>query len=559
MTDMLDQPAADEPRNPSKDERESKSRGRLFYARQVVSVILVLLVVACIVAVVLARAKGETIGFDVANVLTFVLTALSLILCIPLILLRTRFSLFARLMMVSVVVLLICAPLLTVRIDGFDGRLVPIVRWAWEEKPAPLTDAPKVSGEAEADLTTRTEADFPQFLGPDRNLDLPNTFLVRDWRAAPPQLVWRRPIGAGWSGFAVVNGFAVTMEQRGSDEVITCYAVESGNVIWAHSYAARHETVMGGLGPRCTPTIDEGMVYALGATGILTCVRGNDGELVWRDDLLQRCGVTEEEELRAVSWGRAASPLVVDDLLVVPLGGPQDPEQGPRFSLVAFDKITGETRWTGGDQQVGYASPSLATLCSEQQILIMNEDSVSGHRIDDGEVLWSYPLPGKSNAEANCSQAVAVSGDRVVLTNRRMAELIQVRSGPDGSMTAESIWVGRGKLKTKFTNVVVRDGFIYGLSDGILECVELDTGKRRWKNRRGDYGHGQILAVGDVLLVQAETGEVAMVELNPDQLVELGRFEALSERTWNTPCLYGSRLLVRNASEAACYRVQLRD
>jgi outer membrane protein assembly factor BamB len=151
-----------------------------------------------------------------------------------------------------------------------------------------------------------------------------------------------------------------------------------------------------------------------------------------------------------------------------------------------------------------------------------------------------------------------VSGDRVVLTNRRGSELIQVIRAGDQKLEADSVWLGRGKLKTKFTNVVVHKGYIYGLSDGLLECVELETGRRGWKSRRGYYGHGQILKVGDLLLVQAETGEVVLVELTPDELIELGRFAALTELTWNTPCLYGSLLLVRNGSQAACYRLKLR-
>ena len=129
-------------------------------------------------------------------------------------------------------------------------------------------------------------------------------------------------------------------------------------------------------------------------------------------------------------------------------------------------------------------------------------------------------------------------------------------------MTGRSPRYGQqpGVLKTKFTNVAIRDGFAYGLSDGILECIEVDTGKRRWKNRRGgDFGHGQILLVGDVILVQAESGDVVMVEANPVELVELGRFPALSDQTWNNLCLYGRYLLVRNSVEAACYELPLRD
>ncbi len=240
--------------------------------------------------------------------------------------------------------------------------------------------------------------------------------------------------------------------------------------------------------------------------------------------------------------------------MIVPLGGPRT---GPCYSLAALDRSSGELLWKGGDQQVGYASPALATLCGREQILIMNESSVSGHALDTGAVLWSYPWEGKSNMNANCSQPVPLGGDRLLLSNRQQCEAIQLTADGDSGITAESLWLGRGRLKTKFTNVVIRNEYAYGLSDGLLECVDTTDGRRMWKTRKGDYGHGQLLAVGDVLLVQAEEGAVVLVELNPDRLVELGRIPALSDLTWNTPCLAGPLLLVRNRSEAACYRLAL--
>jgi len=110
-------------------------------------------------------------------------------------------------------------------------------------------------------------------------------------------------------------------------------------------------------------------------------------------------------------------------------------------------------------------------------------------------------------------------------------------------------------LKAKFTNVVWRDGFLYGLDDGILTCVDAANGERRWKG--GRYGHGQTLLVDDLLLVLAEDGQVARVEAEPTAYRELGRFAALSGKTWNVPALSGSRLVVRNDREAACFELPL--
>jgi hypothetical protein len=171
-------------------------------------------------------------------------------------------------------------------------------------------------------LKDRYYFDKTYYSADNRNLYVDSVTLARDWDAQPPELVWRQEIGAGWSGFSVVNGYAVTMEQRGASELVTCYRLETGAMVWAHSEETRFESVIGGDGPRATPLIENGRVYALGATGRLLALDGADGSLVWQRDLRQQVAVSAEEEAAVVSHGRCASPLIVGDLLLVPGGGP---------------------------------------------------------------------------------------------------------------------------------------------------------------------------------------------------------------------------------------------
>jgi outer membrane protein assembly factor BamB len=314
---------------------------------------------------------------------------------------------------------------------------------------------------------------------------------------------------------------------------------------------------MGGVGPRSTPTIHQGRVYALGATGILRCLDGGTGKLIWSDDLRARYGLTVYGDEALVQWGRAASPLVVGELVIVPGGGPS----GKAKNLVAFRAETGRVVWEsenvkegGSSDQISYASPSLATVAGRQQILIVNESTASGHDPATGERLWTFPWPGGSSSFASASQAVAIDESHVLLSKGYGggAELLELISH-GLAIEIRSKWKMPKALQTKLTNVVVHDGYIYGLSEGILECVVAETGQRKWKN--GRYGHGQILGVGDLLLVLSEQGELSLVELTPAKFTLLGSLQALDGKTWNTLCLCGKRLLIRNAQEAACYEL----
>ncbi len=449
------------------------------------------------------------------------------------------------------------------RFEEVSGNFIPRFVPRSAEKPDRQLETLRASSAA-VDLTATTPEDFPQFLGPGRDLVVDGVALARDWRSVPPRLLWRQPIGAGWSGFAVVNGYALTMEQRGDQELVTCYDLETGEPRWVHEIDARYEEAVAGTGPRATPTVDGGMVYAQGATGRLVALDGATGALVWQKDLLAEYGMSAEQEAAELPYGRSGSPLISGDLVVVPAGGPSD---GRRVSLVAYHKKTGDKVWEGGEEQISCSSPALATVGGVRQILIVNESSASGHDPETGKVLWLHPREGRSNANANVSQAVAVAPDRVFLSKGYAlgAELIRLvpkgdgespRRGANGIFDTETIWQNSRVMRTKFTNAAIRDGYVYGLSDGILERIELATGERQWKG--GRYKHGQILLVDDLLLVLSEAGEMFLVEATPERKNSvLGAFQALEGKTWNTFALYGSRLVVRNGEEAACYQLPL--
>jgi outer membrane protein assembly factor BamB len=408
--------------------------------------------------------------------------------------------------------------------------------------------------------------DFPQFLGADGRGAVTNVALFTNWNERPPEEVWRREIGAGWSGFAVVGDYAVTQEQRGDQELVVCYRVADGSIVWSHSDTTRFDpgSITGGLGdigPRATPTIHDAKVITHGATGIVNCLDARTGKVIWSHDTLRDFGISN------VNWGKSNSPLVVDDTVVISVGA-----AGGK-SLVAYDLESGDVRWSAGNYRSSYASPVLATIAGVRQIVSVDEDHVTAVRAEDGDALWEVEWPGNSDSNASVSQPVPVADDHVFLSKGYGvgAELIQItRAADDGSsevggdgarLAAEPIWK-RSVMKTKMSNVVIHEGHVYGLDGGILQCIELETGGERWKSRRGRYGHGQMLLVGDVILIMTEMdGELVLVRANPSRHEELARFGVFpkGQKTWNNPALAGEYLLVRNDREAVCLRVPLAD
>lgn len=425
-----------------------------------------------------------------------------------------------------------------------------------------------------------TPQDYPRFLGNGHWAEVMGVELETDWKSQPPVEVWRRPIGAGWSAFSVAGRYAVTQEQRGTQELVTCYRLDTGEPVWVHADAARFDPAgvaegLGGVGPRATPTIHGSRIFTMGATGIVHCLDAVTGQSLWSHDVPAKFGTA------VPPWGKSCSPLVVGDMVVVSAGAPAPAvaanSDGPaadqlridtpgETSLVAFDVETGSVRWAAGSRKSSYASPVLAELAGERQVLIANESYVTAHRAADGAVLWEHPWGDANDQTASASQPIPLPGDRVFLSKGYGvgASLLSVARKPDGAYFVQPLWRPAVKrvMKTKLCNVVVRDGYVYGLDDVLLECIDLETGDIRWKKRRSpEFGHGQIMLIGGVILVLSETGELALVEASPERYIELASIRVLDDAyvTWNNPAFAPPYLVVRNGHEAACFRLPMRE
>jgi outer membrane protein assembly factor BamB len=461
-------------------------------------------------------------------------------------LLTKRFSGRSRLIGLAVVILLSFIWKASVRVDGtVDGRGMPKLVWKWSTTrlPAAKTITPQLAaGDTSLPTDPRLSqaADVPQFFGPMRNGIAPTPNLSGDWQTQPPKELWRQPIGTGWSAFAVVSGLAYTQEQRGEEELVTCYELLTGKLLWAHADKAKFTQWQGGEGPRATPTVMGGRVYSIGATGLLNCLESTTGKPIWKRSVLT------ENKLENIEWGISASPLIVDDRVIVSGGNPRGPV------LFAYDRNTGSPIWKTGDDQANYSSPLLTTLAGKRLILCNNVRALSAFDPANGAVLFDYPWGGEKFPKA--SQPVVVSENRVFISAGygMGCKLLEVTAGPDGALSITEVWSGM-KMKTQFNSPALLNGHLYGLDDGRLACLDVATGERLWKE--GRFASGQSLLAGNHIIVQSEIGPVHLCAAAPGGFKELGKLSALSSKTWNHPVLAGRFLIVRNDREAVCYEL----
>ena len=519
---------------PSSDSSPAKLRGIRWWPAW-----LILLLAAGAILVVQLR---EDFPFQRRNLTSFSigLGAAALLLLWWIILSRSRWRLRLGVTLGVLAGLGLGASLFKIR--GVSGDLVPILGWRWVKsgRAAPASvAAPAV--QAAAPVVAVPSGEFPQFLGPTRDGILSGLRLDPDWSAHSPQLLWRQPVGAGWSGFVVAAGRAITQEQDGPDELVTAYDLLTGRRLWAHADAAHYGNPIGGEGPRATPTIVGERVYTLGSTGRLNVLDLATGRVLWTRDLIADSGATMPE------WGYAGSPLMLGDKVIVSAGGHSDK------SLLAYRADTGELLWGAGTDGAGYGSPFLTTLAGRSQILAFNGHRITAHDPINGTVLWEHPW---GIGYPHVAVPVLAGSDRVMFTSGYGvgAELLQVATKSGGELGVSRVWQSK-KLKAKFANPVARDGFVYGLDDGILACVDLADGSQRWKE--GRYGHGQGLLVADLFLLMAENGELILLRPTPTAPNELARHRVFSSKTWNPIALAGEFLLVRNDQEAACLKVTL--
>lgn len=406
---------------------------------------------------------------------------------------------------------------------------------AEQAKPAPTTN------------TNSTKQPYwTGFRGPNRDGVYAQMPIATNWPKEGLRKIWWQPVGGGYASFAIAENRAYTIEQRRDDEVVTAYDVQTGGELWAHKWQAKFDESLSGEGPRATPTYSDGKIYALGGRGEFRCLEATSGKLVWKHDIII------ENAGEVLTYGIAASPLVVDDKVIVTTGGAKE------RSVIAYNKTNGAVIWHSQSGTESYASPALVVVAGRDQILNVSYSKVMGLAPNDGKLLWDFPWRVQSN-QTPIAQPIICGANRIVMSGGYGTGCMALELTSNGdAMSSRMLWKNKN-LKNKFTSSVFWNGFIYGLDEDILTCLDANTGERKWKD--GRFGYGQVLLAVNPqtrdahLIVLSGSGELALVKAESEKFEELAKFPAIEGKTWNYPAIADGRIFVRNAAEMACYDI----
>ena len=377
-----------------------------------------------------------------------------------------------------------------------------------------------------------------QYRGPNRDGHIPDQGVTLNWKAKPSTL-WRVPAGAGHSSVLIAEETVYTLEQSGDRETLFARNLSNGKERWKVTQQTKWDDMMSGSGPRSTPTLLNGKLYTLFSNGVLCRVNAKSGKLEWKTK-------TVGPDYEFPEWGISCSPLIWDELIILNLGG-------KKGAVRAYSIKDGKLVWESDLSGKGvYISSSILDLLGENHLLAAVEGKIAGLNPKNGKTLWEKPWKIFLN-NALIAQPIALSKNSFLLAAGygKGAECWTLSRGANEEYLIETSWKSKN-LKAKFSNPVLKDGYLYGLSENLLVCLEAKTGELKWRGKK--YGYGRILVSKDKLLILGSAGVLSVVEASPNEFMELFSEQILSDsRCWNGPALADGYFVAMNGEELACF------
>ncbi len=392
------------------------------------------------------------------------------------------------------------------------------------------------SGILTAEIDDSSNAEWPQWRGPNRDGISHETGFLKNWPAGGPKVIWRVPLGEGFSGISISQGRAYTMYAQGGDEFVVCLDAATGQQMWRFRSDEIFNDHQGGNGPRSTPTVDGDLVFALSAYGKLYALNAKNGEKLWTHDLKREFGG------KVPQWGFSASPLVEGVLLLIEAGG------NAGKSLIAFDKKSGREVWASQTDAPGYSSPIAITVNGVRQVIFFTGTTLVSVSPVDGKLYWRHSW--QTSYDVNAATPVFLPNDKVFISSGydKGATVLQMKVN-SGRVTVEEIWKSR-VMKSHFASSVLHGNYLYGFDNAILKCIDANTGKEQWAER--GFGKGSLMSADGHLIILGERGNLALAEATPLGYREKASAQVLNGRCWTVPTLAGGKLYMRNQKEMVC-------
>jgi outer membrane protein assembly factor BamB len=375
-------------------------------------------------------------------------------------------------------------------------------------------------------------ADWPQFRGPNRDGISPEAAVLKSWPANGPKVLWKAPLGEGYSQVVSVKGRLYTFAQQGEEQVAIAFDGATGKRLWRTRVDGEYNDGQGD-GPRSTPTVDGELVYVLSAHGKLAALRTGNGQVAWQHDLRSEYGANLPQ------WGVSTSPLVEGKLLIVNVGG------AGNKSIIAFDKTNGKVVWTSQGDGAGYSAPIAITVRGVRQVIVFTADAILSISPEDGRLFWRSGW--KTDYDVNAATPIFLAPDKLFVSSGygTGSALLQINR-----TNVSEVWRSKG-MKNQFSSSVLHDGILYGFDDKTFKAIDAATGNERWKQR--GFGHGSLILAGGHLIVLSDNGKLALIQATPEEYRELGNAQVIDGKCWTSPSLADGRLYVRNEEQLIAF------
>jgi len=378
--------------------------------------------------------------------------------------------------------------------------------------------------------------EWHQWRGPNRDGVSLERGILKNWPEGGPKTLWRVSIGEGFSGITISQGRIYTMYAKGNDEFVVCRSATDGTAIWQFRSDDIFYDTQGGNGPRSTPTVDGDLVFALGAKGKLYAISSKDGKKIWEHDL------KDEFKGYIPSQGISTSTIIEEDLLLVDVGGE------PGYSIVAFNKKSGEVIWNSQTDRPGYSSPIAVTVNGMRQIIFFTGTAVVSVAPKDGKLYWRYPW--KTDWFANIATPIFIPNDKIFISSGydKGSALLQINDN-SGTETVKPIWLSK-VMRNHFSSSILYEGYVYGFDEATFKCINVNTSEQKWAIR--GFGKGSLIFADDHLIVLSERGKLILVEAIPSEYREKASAQVLQGKCWTVPTLSSGKLYIRNQKELIC-------